>query len=183
MTDEDLGPHVDSRTLPDQQATGGENEAIRVLVERLVTKWRAEAVVKDGSMTFVNYAYYNCAEEIVAVLDALRPTCVNGRHYSATSDAVCYCGQRHAPDLDESRWESIEEIFSSPRLTSELSRLVAISAIVNSRLALTESEISHGQEIARRLGLMRDEDQSPAAGEAQGSDAVPTQPDAENRKD
>ena len=47
----------------------------------------------------------------------------------------------HLPELDGRRWDLIKEALITPNLTTDLSRLAAISCIVNSRIPLTEAEI------------------------------------------
>jgi hypothetical protein len=51
------------------------------------------------------------------------------------------------PDLDEQRWKVIEEALTTKDLTSDLSRLAAIGAVVNSRTPLTAEEIAESHEL------------------------------------
>lgn len=61
-------------------------------------------------------------------------------------------------ELDEERWRLVEEAITPPELKSDYSRLCAIWSVVESRKPLTASEIARGQQIARELGFLREDE-------------------------
>jgi hypothetical protein len=101
--------------------------ALRQQIAALRDQWR-----EIGGRPMRPTGFIICADELDAVL--------------ASADVVKGV---YRPDLDESRWRTIEEALKTSDLPSDLSRLAAISSIVNSRKPLTEAAIARAHQLIR----------------------------------
>lgn len=60
--------------------------------------------------------------------------------------------------MDENRWRLVEEALDTPDLKTDLARLSAIGAIVQSRKPLTAADIARTQALAEQFGWARGTD-------------------------
>lgn len=84
----------------------------------------------------------------------------------------------HVWGKDEARWQLLKQALETPELKSDLSRLAAISATVNSREPASEADIARAQQLAKQYGWEKTDDkikeleQQLAAAQAERESAV-----------